>query len=189
MPYRVRLFALALALFAVACDEPTSADYAEEADAAARARLDQGERDGGDDLVELADAGAPVADAAAPVQGEDAAAATSDAGEPQVFLSRVFKEVFAVSQCSLCHAATVPGIAFDPSSIATIRRTVQEDTAPKCDGKPYITPGDPSRSFLFDVISKDEPGCGVERMPQGQFPLTDEQIALVRTWIAQGARR
>lgn len=50
-----------------------------------------------------------------------------------------------------------------------------------------VSAGMPSGSVLFDKIS----GGGVygDRMPLGQTPLTDPQIAMIRAWIEQGALR
>ena len=48
-----------------------------------------------------------------------------------------------------------------------------------------IAPGDPANSYLYRKIT----GSGItgDRMPQGQSPLTDAQIKLVRDWIRRGA--
>ncbi len=48
-----------------------------------------------------------------------------------------------------------------------------------------IAPFDPANSYLYRKIT----GAGItgDRMPQGQSPLTDAQIKLVRDWIRRGA--
>ena len=48
-----------------------------------------------------------------------------------------------------------------------------------------VTPADPANSYLYRKIT----GSGItgDRMPQGQSPLTDAQIKLVRDWIRRGA--
>src|SRR5258706_149234 len=48
-----------------------------------------------------------------------------------------------------------------------------------------IAPNDPANSYLYRKIT----GSGItgDRMPQGQSPLTDAQIKLVRDWIRRGA--
>ena len=53
-------------------------------------------------------------------------------------------------------------------------------------GSDVIVPGDPDASGLVDKISNESPDFG-DRMPQGGTPLDDEEIALIRTWIAEGA--
>jgi hypothetical protein len=59
---------------------------------------------------------------------------------------------------------------------------------------PYVTAGDPVNSYLMHKIAGDMstlPGCastdcGV-RMPKGQAPLDEAQLATIRAWITQGA--
>ena len=48
-----------------------------------------------------------------------------------------------------------------------------------------ILPNDPANSYLYRKIT----GSGItgDRMPQGQAPLTDAQISLIRDWIRRGA--
>ena len=50
----------------------------------------------------------------------------------------------------------------------------------------YVIPGEPDDSLLLEAITPSAPG---ERpsMPQEGEPLSDEQLALIRRWIAQGA--
>ena len=50
---------------------------------------------------------------------------------------------------------------------------------------PIVVPGEPENSPLLDKLSPD-PQFGT-RMPQGRAPLSGDQIALVRTWIEEGA--
>jgi hypothetical protein len=48
-----------------------------------------------------------------------------------------------------------------------------------------VLPNDPANSYLYRKIT----GSGItgDRMPQGQAPLTDAQISLIRNWIRRGA--
>lgn len=48
-----------------------------------------------------------------------------------------------------------------------------------------VAPNDPNNSYLYRKIT----GAGItgDRMPQGQPPLSDAQIRLVRDWIRRGA--
>ena len=46
-----------------------------------------------------------------------------------------------------------------------------------------IVPGDPGASLLLDVVTGSEP-----EMPKKADPLTAEQVALLRAWIAAGAK-
>jgi hypothetical protein len=55
---------------------------------------------------------------------------------------------------------------------------------------PYVTPGDPSKSYLLnkmDNTSSSAQRCG-DLMPQGSGA-TPSQVALVRSWIMAGAPR
>ncbi|QDU73643.1 Planctomycete cytochrome C [Bremerella volcania] len=45
-----------------------------------------------------------------------------------------------------------------------------------------IVPGDPTASFLLEYITGDPP-----EMPQGGQPLSQQEIAMIRRWIASGA--
>ncbi|MDZ7680260.1 MAG: c-type cytochrome domain-containing protein [Fodinibius sp.] len=53
-------------------------------------------------------------------------------------------------------------------------------------GTDVVVPGEPDNSPLIDKISNDNPEFG-ERMPEGGPPLSDEDISLIREWIANGA--
>ena len=127
---------------------------------------------------------------------DDGGMPSSDAGTPDaggnmkvVTLEDLQDDVFDTYACSACHPSQNPkGRTLTFASIDALYASLVTDTAVKCNGKPYITPGDPSMSWLYDVISKDDPGCGTERMPQGQ-KMTTAQIKEVSDWITQGAKR
>jgi hypothetical protein len=48
-----------------------------------------------------------------------------------------------------------------------------------------VVPGNPEASYLLEKIGP-QPRVGA-RMPDGLTPLSDQQIAMIRTWIAEGA--
>lgn len=52
-------------------------------------------------------------------------------------------------------------------------------------GKPAIIPGDPDASELMRRITNKDPE---ERMPYKHEPLSEEEIAIFRAWIKQGAK-
>lgn len=52
-------------------------------------------------------------------------------------------------------------------------------------GVPAIVPGDPDASFLLQVV--DGSNADLTMPPEGEPPLTSEQVALLRRWIASGA--
>lgn len=47
-----------------------------------------------------------------------------------------------------------------------------------------VAPGDPSASYLLDMVTPQE---GKAAMPKGSAPLSPEDLALLRDWIAAGA--
>lgn len=50
----------------------------------------------------------------------------------------------------------------------------------------FVVPGDSSSSLLFLKISTDDPPVG-DRMPFALAPLENDEIAIIRKWIDQGA--
>lgn len=52
----------------------------------------------------------------------------------------------------------------------------------------FVVPFDPENSFVVLKIEGRQPaGCG-QQMPRGRAPLSAENIATIRAWIAEGAR-
>jgi hypothetical protein len=81
------------------------------------------------------------------------------------------------------------------SDAAQIRMLLVGAKAGEIPSMPYVTAGDPSKSFLMHKMDGDQatlssqcapPGCQ-ETMPQGSEPLPAAQRNIVRRWIAQGA--
>ncbi|MFN1834767.1 T9SS type A sorting domain-containing protein [Balneola sp. MJW-20] len=83
------------------------------------------------------------------------------------------------NRCNNCHNAGQN--AFNSSSYAAVMASVSPPT--RYD-KNQVIPGDPDGSPLVDKIEPN-PQFGT-RMPQGSS-LSDDQIALIRRWIAEGA--
>ena len=53
-----------------------------------------------------------------------------------------------------------------------------------------VVPGDADASWLVRMIGADpDARFGIERMPLGRPPLTDNQIATIVRWVTQGASR
>lgn len=52
-------------------------------------------------------------------------------------------------------------------------------------GRPAIIPGDPEHSELYRRLIEHDPE---ERMPYKEEPLKEEEIALLKNWISQGAK-
>lgn len=92
------------------------------------------------------------------------------------------------SRCGSCHPGAYPDIPVKFSSLDESYATLVEDKSEQCDGKPWVTPGDPSKSFIYDIVSKPSPGCDKMRMPIGQS-LSAANQKLISDWIASGATK
>ncbi|MDB4988089.1 MAG: hypothetical protein JWN04_3267 [Myxococcaceae bacterium] len=107
-----------------------------------------------------------------------------------VTLEDVQNDVFQAAACAACHPSMNPsGRKLNFSSIDLLYAALVTDTTMKCNGKPYITPGEPSKSWFYDVLSMDKPGCNTDRMPQNLGALSTAQLKEVSDWITQGAKR
>jgi hypothetical protein len=76
-----------------------------------------------------------------------------------------------------------------------IRASLVGQASTEVPSMPYVTPSDPSRSFLFRKLEGDMCGlaecsgssaCGLP-MPRGGDKLDPASLEIVRSWIAQGA--
>ena len=100
-----------------------------------------------------------------------AAAQRANADTPVKFetdIAPIFEQ-----QCIACH---MPGNTKGDLSLATFADLKENG---------YAVAGDPDGSYLLDLVtpSADQPA----EMPKGRAPLSAEQIALLRRWIAEGA--
>jgi mono/diheme cytochrome c family protein len=77
--------------------------------------------------------------------------------------------------CVRCHQ---PGTTKGDVSLATADDLL---------GGSYVVPGKPGESQFLDLVTPDAPGRK-PRMPKEGKPLSDEQRALLRRWVAEGAR-
>lgn len=77
------------------------------------------------------------------------------------------------AKCVRCH---LPGNRKGDMSLATIGDLAENE---------YVVPGDPDSSYLVDLVasSDDVP----PEMPKDGEPLADEEVALIRRWIGEGA--
>jgi len=88
-----------------------------------------------------------------------------------------------------CHGGTQPILGQNLSEGQTISTTVNVASTelPTMD---RIEPGDPDNSYLVQKIQGTQASVGGtgERMPLGRDALTQEQIDIIRAWIADGAK-
>ena len=122
--------------------------------------------------------------------GIAAAAAPSfpKAADASVSYKRDIQPIFDEA-CVACHqkgsAEAKLVLQRDAAYAATVGVASQE--AP---GAPLVDPGKPDRSYLLAKVVGDHAKLGGKgaRMPLGD-PLTDQNIARIRAWIAAGAAR
>ncbi len=82
------------------------------------------------------------------------------------------------------------------SDASTVRQKIVAVASEELASMPFVTPGDPSKSFLMRKMDADQclfdPQCVdhscLESMPQGDSPLETAKRDTVRRWIAQGAQ-
>lgn len=94
--------------------------------------------------------------------------------------------LFTAAGClsSACHGGTFPSSRYD---LRTYSATfVSGDDADRI-GVCEIVPGDPESSFLFEKLQSSDPRVGLQ-MPLEREPLSAEEIALIETWIREGAQ-
>jgi hypothetical protein len=151
----------------VALDAASDAQQASEPDA--------GEPDAGS---LASDAGVSAGDA-----GAGDASADSSAPAPVVLTQASYQRLWdstLASTCWDCHTYDdhqPPVIDFSPGfGVDVLLR------ASRCNGMPYVTPGDPSRSLLWRVFQSDAP-CGVHPDTQRSPPMKPSRLDPIAAWI------
>ena len=91
--------------------------------------------------------------------------------------------------CAGCHspggAADLFGIPLTLTEDVSYEMLVNEQSV-QDPAFAFVVPGDAETSLLFLKVSSDTPPFG-DRMPRFAPALTDEENALIRAWIDQGA--
>jgi uncharacterized protein (TIGR03118 family) len=129
---------------------------------------------------------AQVTDAAGNVGTSAAVTVTVDNTTPTVTLSQLQTAIFT-PKCSGCHTgvgSSLPGaqnLTAGNTFASIVGMASIEQPALK-----RVAPGDPDHSYLVQKI-EGAAGISGQRMPLGGPFLTQSDIDLVRTWIAQGA--
>ncbi len=129
--------------------------------------------------------------------GSSASSPDARTGEPT--LAAIRAEIFNVT-CGLgtCHAAPTRAAKLDlrDGSDDSLCQQLVARTSCLFGDKLLVVPGKPEVSFLINKLrgtsltGTPDPGCATtnDRMPMGQTPLSDAQIAQVEQWIRAGAR-
>ncbi len=82
------------------------------------------------------------------------------------------------AHCQGCHQPAKPQGEYVMTEISALLKGGES-------GDPAVVPGKPAQGTLIEQIT---PENGEALMPKGKAPLNPEQIALIKTWIAQGAK-
>lgn len=94
-------------------------------------------------------------------------------------------------QCNLCHSLPPNQKSNGKLSVGADRAAAYAalvgttSTSLDCSGKAYLVPGKPDESLLLTKLAS--PSCG-DRMPLGGEPLPEDQLRMIRSWIAAGAQ-
>src|SRR3954469_16703003 len=81
------------------------------------------------------------------------------------------------AKCSECHSSDERKNEFEITSVETLRTRGRKDG-------PGVLPGRPDESaIILRVLGKTSP-----QMPKGRPPLSEEEVHLLRMWIAAGAK-
>ena len=104
------------------------------------------------------------------------------------------RETVLTPSCSFsaCHDSLSPVAGLDLETAPYTSLLSRRVTSARVD-MPLVTPGDPSRSWLYRLLSQCEPvddaGNTVASMPRNSPSLLDPAVvAKVRAWIEAGAR-
>lgn len=109
----------------------------------------------------------------------DPAPATPDAPTTPVSFTNDVHPLINHCGSEMCHGGLATGSwAYDA--------VVGQDSTECDDHRPLVVAGDPDHSYFVAKLEGHDM-CNGERMPKGQGPLPDAEIAIIRAWIAQGA--
>ncbi len=123
--------------------------------------------------------------ALAPESPEDAGG-RAKAASPQVRYARDIRRLFS-DRCFQCHGpdagTRVAELRLDTPEGATSPRTVKGQAEPAA-----IVPGDAGASELWKRISSEDPALVMPPRDSNKRPLSDEEKALIKQWIDEGAK-
>ncbi len=120
---------------------------------------------------------------------------SSSSGPPAATLTQIYPLIFpptTKAQCNQCHSNPANDVGNGKLSMGADQAAAyaslvgKASASSKCGGKPLVTPGDPENSLFYQKMTANPP-CG-GHMPLGGDPLTAEQLDMVHSWIAAGAK-
>src|SRR3954471_12094880 len=96
------------------------------------------------------------------------------------------------ARCNFCHSMPASEksnghlhMGMD-KSVAHAALVGKTSSSAKCMGRTYVVPYQPEMSFVLQKLSGSPP-CG-DRMPVGGSALSEAQLEMIRSWIANGAK-
>lgn len=101
-----------------------------------------------------------------------------------ITIETVHQRIF--EQCVVCHSPDgeqAPDLE-TPEKTYTV---LVGDGDVQCNGKPFVSKGNPGQSYFYDIVAQARPGCS-PRMPPGGA-LTTSELKLISDWIQGGALR
>jgi hypothetical protein len=120
---------------------------------------------------------------------------SSDGRPPATTFSEIFDMMYPMStnaRCTACHSQPPNDVFNGNLQMGADKDSVYEALVGKmsssshCGGKTYVVPGHPEQSLLLQKVT-DPPPCG-NRMPLGGTPFNADQLEMIRSWIADGAK-
>jgi hypothetical protein len=127
--------------------------------------------------------------------GAGTGAGAASPAVPAATFSEVYPMIFPMStnaRCVACHSMPPNDLANGNLQMGSDRASAyaalvsKNSTSTRCMNMPLVMPGQPDQSLLLLKLSPTPP-CG-NRMPIGGNALSDDQLGLIRSWIAGGAK-
>jgi hypothetical protein len=118
--------------------------------------------------------------------------ATEDSGAK---FSEIYPLLFpagTAAKCNFCHSMNASNVSNGKLSMGMDKDAAyaalvgKSSVSAMCEGAELVVPGQPEMSLLYQKVSGTPP-CG-SRMPLGAGALPDNQVEMIRSWIAAGAK-
>jgi len=109
-----------------------------------------------------------------------------DAGTGGVIAFEDVYEKIIGKRCTECHSADGEQEPY-LDTVDKAYAVLVDDKAAQCNGKPYVKSGDPTQSYLYELVSQTPKCSNGIRMPLDGLSSSDQKM--ISDWIAGGARR
>jgi hypothetical protein len=122
-----------------------------------------------------------------------------DAANVDVSPAATFTEIYEMmfpnstnARCNFCHSLPANEISNGKLNMGATRQSAllallgKSSISVKCQGRPLVTPFKVSESLFLAKLLNTTP-CG-DRMPLGGKVFSEEQLGMIRSWIAAGAK-